>query len=628
MSWWHNLTGKKRSVFGSAAPQNQGGCDHGAISLRQGTAEYEWFVARGELEMRRDLKHGASHLANLLSYDPGQRDWIELLEGYLHAAEPNPEALIPRGDKLYFSTEAMRAYLWHKQGRLVEAVDLLAQVVQAKRDARYLEAWALAWLEPAGAVESLPHTTGMQLFSLLLGRFPEASRLPLPRLKEVGRWARLLDRFTRQHPADGMTTMLRAGLHRKAGNYDEALAIVRASLQRSPDWHTATALGLILRQQGNLVEAEKAFQMALRHDPDDISARLEAGDLFFERQEWRAALKWYENALGKEPAQPWARPSALYCRWQLTGDEKHIRDLVALARKDPDNHRAQHLWWLASGGGLPEPVDAAANLLRQFRDAIVEDPAKAPSGEAKMTLSCLEAPSNYLAIRLDMAALQHDLRVTVVSTHLPKPDPRQPMTQVKYLLWRYDDLTASPGLPPPGKDVAARIGDIAALPFDQQAYWAAASHAAADFGPGRVAEILAVMVHPPAVPTGSTALAWLPRVQFAAAAIAAQVDDGWEGSVRRDALYAVLHGPMDWTTEAAIRALTHLGCEQEPIAPDIHEAFQLLADHRPDIGHWSWVRTLFDCWQQLPHLYPQEREAMQQVLQEMNASDEEAGNAG
>ena len=80
-------------------------------------------------------------------------------------------------------------------------------------------------------------------------------------------------------------------------------------------------------------------------------------------------------------------------------------------------------------------------------------------------------------------------------------------------------------------------------------------------------------------------LSWLPRVQFAAAAVAAQVDDGWEESVRREALYSLLHGPMDWATEAAIRALTYHGCQYEPIAPDIHEAFQLMADHRPDLGH-------------------------------------------
>src|SRR5262245_61938476 len=120
MSWWEKLTKKRRGVYGSAEPPS-GDCDHGAIHLRQGTAEFEGFVARGELEMKRDLKHGASHLANLLSYDPGQPEWIELLEQYLAAAGRNPEALFPRGDKLYFSTEAVRAYIWNKRGRLHDA---------------------------------------------------------------------------------------------------------------------------------------------------------------------------------------------------------------------------------------------------------------------------------------------------------------------------------------------------------------------------------------------------------------------------------------------------------------------------------------------------------------------------
>jgi len=110
-------------------------------------------------------------------------------------------------------------------------------------------------------------------------------------------------------------------------------------------------------------------------------------------------------------------------------------------------------------------------------------------------------------------------------------------------------------------------------------------------------------------------------VQFAAAAVAAQVDDGWEDSVRREALYSVLHGPMDWATEAAIRALTYLGCQYEPIAPDIHEAFQLLADHRPDLGHWQWEETLYSCWKQLPHLFPKERQEMQAILDQMKTRD-------
>ena len=72
--------------------------------------------------------------------------------------EPGPDrvALIPRGDKLYYSTEALRAYIWHKQGRLHDAVVLLVNVVQAKNDSRYLEAWALNWLRFASRTIARP----------------------------------------------------------------------------------------------------------------------------------------------------------------------------------------------------------------------------------------------------------------------------------------------------------------------------------------------------------------------------------------------------------------------------------------------------------------------------------------
>jgi hypothetical protein len=88
-------------------------------------------------------------------------------------------------------------------------------------------------------------------------------------------------------------------------------------------------------------------------------------------------------------------------------------------------------------------------------------------------------------------------------------------------------------------------------------------------------------------------------------------------------LYSVLHGPMDWTTSAAIRALTQLALENPAFALDIHEAFQLLAEHQPDRGHWGWVRLLYTCWLQLPHLFPAERQKMQQILHEMDAKAEE-----
>ena len=76
MSWWTKL--RKKLVGGGSGDGD--GCHHDEIHLRQGTAAFEAFVAQGELESGGDLKHGAGHLANLLSYDPAHPQWLELLD--------------------------------------------------------------------------------------------------------------------------------------------------------------------------------------------------------------------------------------------------------------------------------------------------------------------------------------------------------------------------------------------------------------------------------------------------------------------------------------------------------------------------------------------------------------------
>jgi tetratricopeptide (TPR) repeat protein len=619
MSWWQRLTNKARGVFGSAA--KGGGCDHSSINLRQGTAEFEWFVAKGELETARDLKHGAGHLANLLTYDPGNPEWVELLDQYLAAAGPDPEGLIPRGDKLYYGTEAVRAYIWQKAGRLAEAVDLLVQVTNAKPGARYLDAWALPWLEPPGAVEFLPENDANLLFAVVLNRFPEARSSPLPRLRVVRRWADLNDRCARVHPPTGAAVMMRVGLLRKAGRFDDAVSTARAALAAAADWHTATALGLTLREQGDLAGADEAFRLALRADPKDVSARLEAGDMYLDRGHYEPALRWYDDALKKQPGHPWAQPSALFCRWKIDADQRVLDQLVSAAKAG--NDRANALCWREFYGSPPEPTDATANILRQFRDSILNEPEKAPSGACQLTISSLEAPSNYLAFRLEMAALGSDLSLAVTVERVPEPDPRRPLGDMSYLLWTYTGTDASPGLPAPPADVTEKVAAIAAARYEPDENWAAASRVAEELGPARVGEVLACMVHPPPCPPGTPALTWLPRVQMACTAVAAQVDEGWDGSARREALLSVLHGPRDWATEAAITVLGRLGRENEAFAPDIHDAFQKLADARPDAGHWGWVRPLYTEWLTLQHLFPDERKALEGELRRLEQQDNE-----
>lgn len=614
MSWWRKFVGKLRHGTHPLAPKHSDGCDHhaAAIHLRQGTPEFEEFVARGELETGQNLRHGAVHLANLMAFDPGRPEWRTLLEEYFAEAGPDFESLIPRGEKLYYGTEAVRAYAWHKQGKLADAIGLLVDVVHAKNDSAYLETWGLDWLEPVGAVESISDSHGLRLFASVWSRFPEAKRSTVRRLRQLDRWATLAERFAAAHPSTGESVMVRVGLLRKAGRFDEGVAIARSALAENPNWHTASALGLILRAQGDCPSAEVAFRRALELDPNDVTVRLEAGDMFFDRDQWQPALTWYENVLASEAGQPWALASAEYCRWKLSGDDQHLNLLTELARAE--NSRARFLYHRTFWGGLPEPSDATANLLRQLRERVRNDPANAPTGELRLTLSSLEAPSNFLAFRLETEALGIDLQMKVAVNRIPVPDPREPIERTTYRLWTYDGTDASPGLERPADGVLHQIAALASTTYDDDANWAAASRVAAHLGPERVGEVLATMVQPPAPPAGVGALAWLPRVQLAAAQVVAQVEERWENSARRDALFSVLLGPQDWATEAAIRVLARLGREDETLAFDIHQAFQRLADHRPDDGYCCWEDTLYRSWLELPLLFPKEREELEGKL--------------
>ena len=53
------------------------------IDLREGSAEYHHFVAVGELERGENLEHGLRHLADLLTFDPRNAQWLAIVDRYV-----------------------------------------------------------------------------------------------------------------------------------------------------------------------------------------------------------------------------------------------------------------------------------------------------------------------------------------------------------------------------------------------------------------------------------------------------------------------------------------------------------------------------------------------------------------
>lgn len=598
----HELASTPASSNGHPAIDQQA-----ALELRQGSPEFDEFIARAELEAGTNLPHGAQHLADLLIVDPAHPRWRQLLERYLAAAAPAMESLVPQAGQPQASTEALRAWIRHRQGRPDEAVSLLVDVARALRSADLLHASALDWLEAPHGMDGVSEQTGLRVFACLItcmGEAPQASARDLAHLR---RWSALLERIAPAWQQNSLLLLTRAALLRKSGRFDEALALA-GPLAEARDYNRVVAIGLALRGKGRFVESAQAFENGAPLEAEGVSAWLEAGDSWLAAQRWQEAAAAYEQALLRQPSQEWAAPSAAYCRWKIDGGDPWTHPVGLLLKGG--NERARALLF-RDFGAIEQSGDASAAILRQMRAKLLEAPsAAAGGGTIRISVSSIEAPSARLAIELELGAFGVSPHVEITYGGVPTLDPREPVAEVAWRLWCWDGLQATPGLPAPPADVAAAVAGLASQRYDPWENWAQASHVAARLGPAATADILAVMVNPPPLPTGANALDWLPRLQLAAAMVVAQVEREWEGSRRRAALHALLLGPSDWTTVAGIRALGWVARTEPANAQDIHRLFEERERHLPTEGHWDWIAMLYTEWQQVPWLFDRERDAL------------------
>lgn len=620
MNLWSKARGllKRFQPADSPAPSHPA-CNHASVPHQPGTPEFELYVARQELKAG-NLEHGARHLAELLSFDPANPEWLQLLGQYLDRVGNDDLKLYSLNEPRYFADEAVRAYIWARQGRLAEALDLLFQAAQAKPGSKYMDAWALDWLENPQALAALPGPTVERVLAHAVSRFPEARWARTRDLVTLERYVALASRVPTKLRSSPSFHMLHAGLLRKLGKFPEALAVARDSTLVPTGWHSLVAEGLALREQGDYELAAASFERALAFDPDDGAARLEAADGYLTHGVWDKALGWYAQVLQRQPEHPWALPSVLFCRWKTSGDEAKREHLIKMARGVPPNHRAAQLLRLNEPyiGVLPLPADAIAKSVRSIARSFRDKPAQS-DGEIAITVSHLESPSATLALRKQMRAMGHTLPVRITVKHIPTPDPRQPCREIRYQLWSYAGTDATRELPAPPPAILQIVTELASNPYDRDQNFQDAKIAARQLNDEHIPQLLAAMVHPPAIPPHFDALEWLPRVQLSAAQVIAHIGSNWRGSVRRDALRAVLFGPRDWTTVAAIITLSHLAQENPELAPDVHEAFETLQEHIPDGGYCCFAHALATCWQWLPHLSLEEKRLLherQRALEE------------
>ncbi|RKI43062.1 hypothetical protein D7Y27_15775 [Corallococcus sp. AB004] len=565
-----------------------------------------------------ELAHAAFHAGCALGADARYAPWLELLERIIQAAGPSPFHLFPLGDGASFATAAVHAYALARSGQPGLALELLSQVVQAKPDADFAR-WGVTWLEAPGIAESTPPQYALPLVTSVLSRTSPNETQGLAVL------LRIVERIASQHPENAGVLWVHGTLLRRCGRGDEGLAVARASYDAQPGWLTAVQLATAHRELGQVPQALDAYRAALRHDPPQVSVLLDAADMLCEHARVDEGLRWYEDALRLAPGDLWASASSAYWRAIHHGDTDAQERLLALADTHPEHERTGMLAadlarrLTPFEDFLPLRTDAGIHALRQL--SLQPPPARrGPPSRVTLTTSWLEAPSVLLAWELQRAWKDFPYEVDIQVQRLQQPNPRLPTGPTSLTLWTFSETRPTRAVPPPPPAFAAAVAELAARPFQAERWWREAGPLAAALPSGEVTRLAHVMVHPPPLRGRWSAWSWLQRVQVAAVFIAARVDDGWEGSPRRELLLSLAHGPMDWTVDAALLALARIARATPAAHEEVLGLFRELGRHTRE--YRSYTYTLTCAHLQLPGLPVAERAALEQQREALQRGEE------
>jgi tetratricopeptide (TPR) repeat protein len=561
-------------------------------------------AARTALE-NEDLAGAVRHVASALSEDPNRSEALTLLDEVLAASDDSLQ-LLPDDDLPASSgMKAVHAYILADQGRLPEAVEMLLGVITDRPDVLYID-WVLGWLQRPEAAGRLDMDKLVGFVGALVEQFPALTAPHSGARDTLARMPLFIQLVRRTQPADSHFLAVSVALLRRLGNLDEALKLAREAYAQEPDLQTTLALAGAHASRDELDEALQVYRDALERDPTDVTARINMADLLVHRGELPEAQELFAEILEREPEHEAARPSYYYLRF-VTGAGGTWRDqLLTLAEEQPDNERAK---WLAQRltpylGYLPDPPDLISRLDRP-----------ANSSDSTLSLSVLEAPSNYLAFDWLGKREVHVARVQ-------KPDPRLPRSRVDYLLWTYDGTRPSVAVASPAPRVRNAVAELASQPYRLDAWWGQARRLVQQLGLTEADDVLATMVHPPGVAHVDQPAAWVYRVQIASALVLAHLDGGWEDSLRRSALLALANGPMDWTVDAALVALAALARDEEDAAPEIVRLFRELRKQTPVDGTICYYPALLWCSLRLPDLPDEERADLRQRIRRWETTRE------
>ena len=575
-----------------------------------------------------DTKHAMHHLSGAIADNPEDSRPLTLLDEII-AQTRDPLSLAPVDPKgAYIGMVAARAHILQHTKNYSEAFQMFLQMEQlASREMNVsFLPWAFRWLKNPDSLKALEPDRLLNLLGVILKRFPQ-DPMPPATCAVLAPMLEIMEEARRLHPSQALWLATGSMLLRRMNHSDRALEWVEQSIRCGGGYNACVAKAGIFRRKGDADNAVAAFREALTHQ-DEPKVQLDIGDIYFEHKRMGEAAAAYQTALDTNPQDPWALPSFYFVKHQLEPASGWDAKLRQYSHTHPGNDRAR---FLARGDKpyekyvdyLPEPQEATINVLRQILE---KSKGKLGGGSVKMKLSHIEAPSAFLAFDLQMAALGAGIKLNLEIGQIPTPDPRQTRGDKRYQAWNFPrglfgfkGTAAEKAQKPPPLKVQHVLADVAAQPYARELWLERCAEIGRKAGADQALDLIAAMTFPPPLPSGEAAWLWLQRVQVAAALSLAFVDSGWKDSLRRKALVALFHGPVDWTVSAAILALTEIALSEERARDEVKTLFIAQFDFIPKGGFCTYQDALVCNLLRLPNLSSQERQHFTRYREQLEA---------